>query len=218
MHAFASAPRRQSQPPTILKHPRLGHVNTLNIAHSLPSLHNITTTQTPDWSLQSQWHELRSCEVILHYTHRLTIKHSGNFRDVPLIEVSVEGGILKKHCHKKEGRLQSQSTRKNFMHNPLLKKFMQNQLISLLLNIVLITPIPFLPKLALSCMPLHHLLATNLNPRLFRNLIGTSQTTYVVTMGVHSISLLFFNTNSLPSLHHILTTNPNPRLNSPFTI
>jgi hypothetical protein len=27
--------------------------------------------------------------------------HSGHIRDVPLLEVSVESGSLKKHCHKK---------------------------------------------------------------------------------------------------------------------
>jgi hypothetical protein len=29
------------------------------------------------------------------------LKHSGNFGDVPLIQVSVEGGSILKHCRKK---------------------------------------------------------------------------------------------------------------------
>jgi hypothetical protein len=33
-------------------------------------------------------------------------------RDVPLIQVSVEGGSKCKHCRKKEGQLHSQSKRK----------------------------------------------------------------------------------------------------------
>ncbi len=57
--------------------------------------------QTPDWTPQSQQHELVSRQVILHYTYWLTLLHGGYFRDVPLIEVSVEGGSPIKHCRKK---------------------------------------------------------------------------------------------------------------------
>ncbi len=40
-------------------------------------------------------------QVILHYTYWLTKIHIGNFRDIPLIHVSVEGGSRMKHCRKK---------------------------------------------------------------------------------------------------------------------
>ncbi len=38
---------------------------------------------------------------MIEYTYELTIQHSGNFRDVPLIEVYVEGGSIAEHCRKK---------------------------------------------------------------------------------------------------------------------
>jgi hypothetical protein len=44
--------------------------------------------------------EFTSRHVTLHYTYWLTLWHIGNFRDVPLIEVSVEGGSTPKHWHK----------------------------------------------------------------------------------------------------------------------
>ena len=51
--------------------------------------------------------------VLLHYTYWLTLRHSGNFRDVPLIEVSVEGGSTIKHCgkDKQADYMHSQRTR-----------------------------------------------------------------------------------------------------------
>ncbi len=42
-----------------------------------------------------------SRQVVLPYMYWLTICHIGNFRDVPLIEVSVEIGSIIKHCRKK---------------------------------------------------------------------------------------------------------------------
>ncbi len=71
------------------------------------------------------WHLIRkSCnsQGILHYTARqgilrytygLTGRHSGNTRDVPLIEVSVEGRSTLKHCgrDKKADYMHSQRAR-----------------------------------------------------------------------------------------------------------
>ncbi len=45
--------------------------------------------------------EFTSRQAIPNYMYWLTICHIGNFCDVPLIEVSVEGGSLIKHCRKK---------------------------------------------------------------------------------------------------------------------
>ncbi len=63
--------------------------------------HHHHQPQTPDWNLQSQKHEFTARQVIPDYTCWLTFSHSGNCRDVPLIEVSVERGSIIKHCRKK---------------------------------------------------------------------------------------------------------------------
>ncbi len=47
-----------------------------------------------------------------NHAYWLTILHIGNFRNIPLFDISVEGGNLIKHCRKTKGRLHSQSTRK----------------------------------------------------------------------------------------------------------
>ncbi len=84
----------------------MGHGSTVNLTHSsTPFLHYLyitssPPTQTPDWTLQSQQHEFKSRQAIPQYTYWLTILHSGNFRDIPLIEVSVEGISLNKHYRK----------------------------------------------------------------------------------------------------------------------
>ncbi len=62
--------------------------NPINPRPTEPSNHTIPT-------------EFTSRQGILHYTYWLTVIHSGNFRDIPLIEVSVEGFSIFKHCRKK---------------------------------------------------------------------------------------------------------------------
>jgi hypothetical protein len=51
---------------------------------------------------------------ILQYTYWLTFSHIDNFRNVPLIEVSVEDGSTMKHCRKKKkaSYIHSQRARK----------------------------------------------------------------------------------------------------------
>jgi hypothetical protein len=87
----------------------MGHGSTLNLSRILqqPSLHTSSLTQTPDGALQSN--SLSSHHVtrqdILQYTYWLTMRHSGDFRDIPLIQVPVEGGTAirtTKHCRKKK--------------------------------------------------------------------------------------------------------------------
>ncbi len=72
----------------------MGHGRVRSISRILQ--HRLSTIFT----FQSQYHELTSRPVILHYTYRLTCSHIGNFRDVPLIEVPVERRSLSKHCRK----------------------------------------------------------------------------------------------------------------------
>ncbi len=68
-------------------------------------------TQRHDEPPITQWHDVTIHKVDHHqYTYWLTRLHSGNFRDIPLMEVSVEGGRRFKHCRKKKDRLHSQST------------------------------------------------------------------------------------------------------------
>jgi hypothetical protein len=71
---------------------------------SLPSSHhNITFNSKPPTEPSNHtiaWVHVTSSHI-LHYTYSLTFRHIGNFRDVPLIEVSVEGVSRKKHCCKK---------------------------------------------------------------------------------------------------------------------
>ncbi len=63
--------------------------------------------------------------VILHYTYWLTWNHSGNFRDVPLIEVSIEDGSAIKHCRKRRKTI-------TFAVNAQEKKAKERTLIKLL--------------------------------------------------------------------------------------
>ncbi len=71
---------------------------------SLPSLHHIITTN-PKPPTEPSNHTIAWVHVtsshILHFTYSLTVRHIGNFCDVPLIEVSVEGVSRTKHCRKK---------------------------------------------------------------------------------------------------------------------
>jgi hypothetical protein len=73
----------------------MGHESTLNLTHSsTPLLYHLYITssppgQTPNWTHQSQKH-----------MYWLTRRHSSNSRDVPLIDVSVEGGSIHEHCRK----------------------------------------------------------------------------------------------------------------------
>jgi hypothetical protein len=108
-------PRYQPQPPTIsVCHkpdkslPWAMGVHSISriLQHhttSLPYLqHIITTNPKPptEPSIQIAY-EFMSRQVSLHYTYRLTRSHIGDFRDVPLIEVSVEARSPIKHCRKK---------------------------------------------------------------------------------------------------------------------
>ncbi len=97
----------------------MGIRSTLNLPHSLIRLlyHLYITSSPPTpnpqlnppitiaWVLVTSSHSP-------HYTYWLTLLHSGNFRDVPLIKISVEGGSRLKHCARQEGRLK-EGGRKN---------------------------------------------------------------------------------------------------------
>ncbi len=86
-----------------------GHGSTLNFPHSstppLDHLHITSSPPTPNprWNPPiTQLHEFTSRQVIIQYTYWLTLIHSGSFRDIPLIDVSVESGSRSKHCRKKK--------------------------------------------------------------------------------------------------------------------
>ncbi len=71
----------------LLQHNHKHQTPKKNARPNEPSNHTIATDST-------------ARQGILHYTYWLTAIHSGNFRDVPLIEDSVEGGSTPKHCGK----------------------------------------------------------------------------------------------------------------------
>ena len=56
-------------------------------AQSSPPTPNPRPTEPSNHTVAT---EFTSRQVILHYTYQLTCSHIGNFRDVPLIEVTVE--------------------------------------------------------------------------------------------------------------------------------
>ncbi len=75
--------------------------------HSISRIlqHHLSSPPTPNprWNPPiTQLHEFTSRQVIIQYTYWLTLIHSGNFRDIPLIDVSVEGRSRIKHCRKKK--------------------------------------------------------------------------------------------------------------------
>jgi hypothetical protein len=59
-------------------------------------------SQKQNWTLQSLSHEFTSRQVILQHTYWLTSRHIGDFCDVPLTQVSIEGGISWKHYREKK--------------------------------------------------------------------------------------------------------------------
>ncbi len=86
----------------------MGHESTVNLPHSsTPPLYHLYFTShhhQPKPRLNPPitiaWVQT-SGQAIFHNTYWLTKLHIANFRDVPLIEVSVEFSSLTKHCRKK---------------------------------------------------------------------------------------------------------------------
>ena len=84
----------------------MDHGSTISLPHSsTPPLYHryitsLPSTQTPDWTFHN--HNNMTSRHVKSFS--LTITHSGNFRDIPMIEVSVEGGSPNKHCRKKRTR------------------------------------------------------------------------------------------------------------------
>jgi hypothetical protein len=72
---------------------------------SRPSLHHVITTNHNPRRLSppitKAWVHVTSSHSSL-YTYWLTSIHRGNFRDVPLLQVSVKGTSRIKHCRKKK--------------------------------------------------------------------------------------------------------------------
>ena len=91
--------------------------STLNISRIFQ--HHLSTIFLTIFT--SHKHEFTSCQVILQHSKWLTISHISYFRDVPLIQVSVEGGSPIKHCrNKKKADYIHTTTRKKrkVKHNP----------------------------------------------------------------------------------------------------
>ncbi len=150
--------------------------------------------------------------VILHYTYWLTCLHSGNFRDVPLIEISVERGSGIKHCCKWRRTI-------TFTVNAQEKKAVERTLIKILKQ-------PIKDYLEANMFGIFHKeisqrskitpLITNHRLCYKRPWEYTQSPAFFNTTSLPSLHYII-NPTSLPSLHYIINTKPNPRL-PPITI